>query len=194
MTASQTPPTGTGQTPPLSDLSDLSGIETIYTAKIIDTLQIRLSPKYLSRSNERLYIHSPDAAYQVLKGIYATLDQDQEHFVLLALNSVNEFRCYKVVASGGHYVVSDVVYPQLILRLIFRTALFMGASRLVVAHNHPSEWLVPSDDDLMLTQTLVVAGQLLDIEVYDHIIYGEEGYTSIRECQPKIFEGADLDR
>ncbi len=69
----------------------------------------------------------------------------------------------------------------------------MGASRLIVAHNHSSEWLVPTDADLMLTETLVVAGQLLDIAVYDHIIYGEKGYTSIRQFQPKIFEGEELE-
>ena len=126
--------------------------------------------------------------YQVLKGIYATLDQDQEHFILLALNCVNEVRCYKVVASGGHYFV------LVDLRLIFRTALLLGAEQLVVAHNHPSGRLVPSEEDLMLTQTLVMAGQLLDVAVYDHILYGESDYTSIREWQPKIFAGEDLER
>ncbi len=177
------------KTPPSPDLSGLSNTETIYTTTVINnSLQIRLSPKYFPTANNRLYIHNPDAAYHALQSIYATLDHDQEHFILLSLNSVNEFRSYKVVASGGCYVVAGD------LRIVFRAALFLGASQLIVAHNHPSEWLVPSDEDLMLTQTLVVAGQILDIEVYDHIIYGETGYTSIRECQPRIFEGADLDR
>ncbi len=188
MTPAQPSAPETGQTAPLSaNLPDLSDIETLYTTKTIHSLQIRLSPKYLSSSNDRLYIHSPAAAYQVLKGIYANLDQDQEHFILLALNCVNEVRCYKVVASGGQYfVLTD-------LRLIFRAALLLGAEQLVVAHNHPSGRLVPSDDDLILTKTLVVAGQILDVAVYDHIIYGEKDYTSIREFQPKIFEGEDLE-
>ncbi len=187
MPHTQTSPTETVQTPSLpATPPDLSDVETIYTTKTVHSLQIRLSPKYLPISDDRLYIHSPAAAYQVLQGIYANLDQDQEHFILLALNSVNEVRCYKVVASGGHYLVSTD------LRLIFRTALLLGATQLVVAHNHPSGWLVPSDDDLMLTKTLVVAGQILNIDVYDHIIYGEKDYTSIRQFQPKIFEGEDL--
>ncbi len=151
-------------------LPDLTHSDTIYTIKSINAIQIRLKPEYLPAADEPLAIHNAAAAYEVLKGIYATLDQ--EHFIMLALNCVNEVRCYKVVTSGGQYFLSTD------LCLIFRTALLLGAAGLVGHHNHPSEQLVPSDKDLMITETLVVAGQILNIEVCDHIIiYGEKDYT-----------------
>lgn len=59
--------------------------------------------------------------------------------------------------------------------------------RIILAHNHPSGQLEPSEEDLLVTLKMVEAGRTLDIEVVDHIIYTANGYSSIRELAPSIF-------
>ena len=68
------------------------------------------------------------------------------------------------------------VYP----REIIRRSLEVGATTLILAHNHPSGDLSPSQSDIILTQRLIDAGVLLDLRVYDHIIVGRSGWTSLR--------------
>ena len=65
---------------------------------------------------------------------------------------------------------------------MFKPALLAGASALLVAHNHPSGDPEPSADDLALTRRLVSAGNLLGIELLDHIVLGENGrFVSLRD-------------
>jgi len=65
---------------------------------------------------------------------------------------------------------------------VFKPALLAGASALLVAHNHPSGDPEPSADDLALTRRLVSAGNLLGIELLDHIVLGENGrFVSLRD-------------
>lgn len=156
-------------------------VDSIYTT-VITSLQVKLDPSYISPANFSFeVIHYPDTAYQILRNIYATLDPDQEHFILLVLNSVGQVRSYKVIASGG----CNYVHPD--PRIIFRSALLLGATRIAVAHNHPSGNIAPSDKDMTLTEFLVSGGFVVDIEVCDHIIYGEKSYTSIRQLAPELF-------
>lgn len=70
-------------------------------------------------------------------------------------------------------------------REVFRTALICGAAAIILAHNHPSGDPSPSEADIKVTRELIKAGQMLKIEVLDHIIAGkataERPYTSLRE-------------
>jgi DNA repair protein RadC len=68
------------------------------------------------------------------------------------------------------------------VRLVFKTALELGATALILCHNHPSGNLTPSEADKTLTQKLKVAGQNLDIHVVDHIIVTENGYFSFADA------------
>jgi DNA repair protein RadC len=67
---------------------------------------------------------------------------------------------------------------------IFRPAIARKAANIVVCHNHPSGDPTPSPEDQDVTKQLVAAGQVLDIEVLDHIIIGNPGYVSLRERMP----------
>lgn len=77
-------------------------------------------------------------------------------------------------------VNSSLVHP----REVFRLAVAMGATALVVAHNHPSGVLTPSSEDKAVTRQLVAAGRLLDIPVHDHLIIGStpDDYFSFAEA------------
>ena len=67
------------------------------------------------------------------------------------------------------------------VRLVFKAALELGATALILCHNHPSGNLTPSDADKQITRKLKTAGQNLDIHVLDHVIVAENGYYSFND-------------
>lgn len=119
--------------------------------------------------------------YEVLQAIFASLDDDQEHLILLVLNAMGDITGYKLISSGGQ---DRAIIDS---KVLFRNALLLGASKIILSHNHPSGRLEPSEEDLLITVKVVEAGAVLDIEVVDHIIYTVAGYTSIRRAAPFIF-------
>ena len=82
----------------------------------------------------------------------------------------------------GHYLVSIGTMDTILChpREIFRLAVMASAAAIVVAHNHPSGEATPSEADIKITRDLIRAGQLLKIEVLDHIIVGHSTHTSLR--------------
>ena len=86
----------------------------------------------------------------------------------------------------GHYLVSIGTMDTILChpREIFKIAIVASAAAIALAHNHPSGDSTPSEADIKITRDLIRAGQLLKIEVVDHIIMGagSQGYTSLREC------------
>ena len=73
-------------------------------------------------------------------------------------------------------------------REIFKVAVKSNASSIIVAHNHPSGDVTPSDDDVRYTKDIIEAGRTLGIQVLDHIIVSDEEGKSIRSCYPHIFD------
>jgi DNA repair protein RadC len=133
-------------------------MQTIYKLK---TFQVRL--KVSEAASRKKMDHS--SVLGILRQIYAGLDEDQEHFVLLALDQKNNLRGYKIISSGGQS--SSIVDP----RVVFRCAILLGSARIIVAHNHPSGDPAPScPEDVDLTRRLGIAGSALGIEILDHII------------------------
>jgi len=117
----------------------------------------------------------PDEAVAVLRAVFATLDADREHFVILALDAKNAARGYKACATGG--MSAGCIDPK----TIFRDALALGAYALVVAHNHPSGDPMPSTEDKATTRRLCEGGVLLGMPIRDHIVLGDAGrYFSFR--------------
>jgi DNA repair protein RadC len=106
---------------------------------------------------------------------------DLECLVILLLNTRR-----KVL---GHFLISTGTLDTILVhpREVFRPAVIGAASALVVMHNHPSGDPSPSEGDIKVTRDLIRAGQLLKIEVLDHVIMGQmdtentKGYASLRE-------------
>ena len=118
----------------------------------------------------------------ICRTIYATLDEDQEHLVILITNAAHAIAGYKVIASGSQDHVE--VEP----RIIFRHALLLGAAKIIVVHNHPTGESEPSPHDINVTRKLVRAGDLLNLEVLDHVIWTGEEVSSIRKHSPDCFK------
>lgn len=106
--------------------------------------------------------------------------QEQEQLVCFVLNTRRVVCGFFLVGLGTLDSLS--VHP----REVFRPALMLGASAIVIAHNHPSGDPTPSDADIRVTRDLMRAGQLLKVELLDHLIIGHApdarpAFTSLRE-------------
>ena len=102
-------------------------------------------------------------------------DIRQEHFLVMYLNQSNHALKVECISNGGTtHVIADP-------KIIFKNALNLNGTCIILGHNHPSGNPRPSEDDRQLTKKLVAAGKLLDITVIDHIIIGNERYYSFRD-------------
>ena len=99
----------------------------------------------------------------------------REHFVGLYLNTRNRLLARETVSVGS--LNASIVHP----REVFEPALRLGAAGLIVVHNHPSGETDPSEDDLRITARLREAGEILGIDLLDHVIVGSGGFTSLKE-------------
>ncbi len=102
-------------------------------------------------------------------------DQRREHFLCLYLNARNQVVHKEVISIGS--LSASIVHP----REVFRVALQHAVASVILAHNHPSGDVSPSKDDLELTRRLVKAGELMGIDVLDHLIIGAEEFVSLKE-------------
>jgi len=98
-----------------------------------------------------------------------------ECFVALILNTRRKVK--------GHYLISVGIQDTILVhpREVFRLALITAASAIVIMHNHPSGDPTPSEADIKVTRDLIRAGQLLKVEVLDHVIVGKPDHKSLRE-------------
>lgn len=107
--------------------------------------------------------------WQAVGFLEGAVDADRELFVVLPLDEDDRLLGIYVAHVGG--TMATMVEPAAVLRLLFA----IGASKAIVAHNHPSGNLVPSDEDRESTQRLVDAMALFDMELVDHLIVGPGG-------------------
>lgn len=103
-------------------------------------------------------------------------DRKQEHFLCASINGANEILNIRVVSIG--LVDRSPVHP----REVFADALSDRASAVIVAHNHPSGGLEPSSSDVEITGQLKAAGEIVGIDLLDHIIFNRTGYFSFLEA------------
>lgn len=102
-------------------------------------------------------------------------DLVHEEFWVIFLNRANHYISRQQISKGG--LTGTVADP----RIIFQLALQQKATGLILAHNHPSGNLKPSDADIRLTKNLVEAGKVLEILVLDHLIVTQNGYYSFAD-------------
>jgi len=91
------------------------------------------------------------------------------------LDTRSRVKLVEVVSVGT--LTSSIVHP----RETFRRAIIEGAASIIIAHNHPSGEVDPSDDDTRVTKRMFEAGELLGITLLDHIVFSSEGYFSFRD-------------
>lgn len=104
----------------------------------------------------------------------AMAHQPVEQLRVLYLNTRNRLLCDEMVVEGSINITP--VYP----REIMKRSLEVGATALILAHNHPSGDPQPSDEDIRVTRMIAAAGEALDIKLHDHVIVARSGWISLR--------------
>jgi DNA repair protein RadC len=162
---------------PLSQLQKMS-IHQLATFKGIGpsraaTIKAALTLNQLTQPTHQVTpIASPAEVYTLVQSL-AT--KKQEHFVCLYLDARHQLLCQETITIGT--ISSSLVHA----REIFAPALSCRASGLILVHNHPSNDTQPSREDMVATDRLVAAGELLDIPVLDHVIIGHKKWFSFKQ-------------
>lgn len=161
----------------LVDMSaeELMAIKGIGSAKAVQIkagieLGLRLAR---TRMDEPVVIRSPRDAADVLMEQLRYLQK--EHFVCLFLNTKNHIIAQETLSIGS--LNASIVHP----REVFRAAIKRSSASILCAHNHPSGDPAPSPEDISLTSRLKEAGEIVGIEVLDHLIIGDGEFVSLKE-------------
>lgn len=141
----------------------------------MNTIQ-EIKVSYTSGNRDKVKITNSKDSYELLLSCWSQkIIELQEEFKVLLLNRNHQVLGIYPLSKGG---VSGTVVDA---KLVFSVALKCNASSIIIAHNHPSGNLKPSEADLRLTKKLKEAGNYLDVKVLDHIILSREGYYSFAD-------------
>jgi DNA repair protein RadC len=153
------------------ELCDRKGIGPAKAAQLMAATELgrRLA---IATPEERPKIESPEDAAGLL--LYEMGALEKEHLRVLLLDTRNRLMRSVEVYKGS--LNASLVRVGEVLRDAVRT----NAAAVIVAHNHPSGDPAPSPEDVSLTKAIVEAGELLDIEVLDHLIIGKNSFVSLK--------------
>jgi len=155
-----------------AELMAIPGIGPAKATTILAAIELG-KRAFATRPLERTLIDSPAAAAATLS--HELMWQTTERFAVLLLDVKNRLLGTQVITIGT--ATETLAHP----REIFREVIRQGATRLIVAHNHPSGNLEPSQDDIELTRQLLTGAQFLSIPLLDHLILGNGEHLSLRQ-------------
>lgn len=164
--------------PSLKQLRRIKGLGRVKASQILACLE--LSGRYIL-SDKAIPVVAPE---DLLSRLSYMKYQEQEHLVLVTLNSANYVINVHDLTTG--LVNQTPVHP----REAFVKAIEDRAVSVIFCHNHPSGSTTPSPEDMAITRILCAAGKILQIPVLDHIIIGKCGFTSICRVCPEVFESS----
>lgn len=156
----------------IKDLQKFKGIGEAKAVTIAAALEIGRRRKELE-PDKKFKIASSKDVYDLLHGVF--LDLMVEEFWVIYMKRNNEVISREMLSRGG---VSGTVVDA---KIIFKRAIEETASGIILAHNHPSGNLKPSQEDISLTKRLKEAGHTLDIKLLDHLIFTDSGYYSFSD-------------
>lgn len=143
--------------------------ESWYIVPNYKVMLVRDSGESVKMAGKKFAVKGPDDMAEIFRSYLDGVDR--EHFVIAMLDRKGNILGLNTVSIGS--ISSSVVHP----REVFKPAIVMGASSIILAHNHPSGDTTPSREDLEVTQKLVEGGKILSIEVLDHVIIGDNYYS-----------------
>ncbi|MEO0519775.1 MAG: DNA repair protein RadC [Cyanobacteria bacterium P01_A01_bin.116] len=154
------------------ELMKISGVGPAKAATILAALE--LGKRVLQSQPPLLTVVDDPSVAAAFLG-HELMWQDQERFAVLLLDVKHRIIGSKVISIGT--ATETLAHP----RDIFREAIKRGATRVIVAHNHPSGSLDPSGEDMSLTRQLLKGAHILGIPLLDHLILGNGDWASIRQ-------------
>lgn len=153
----------------LSDLLEIRGLGKTKAGQIIASLE--LGRRLLQNKKSELLI-SPKSVWDEMSDLRQS---KKEHFVVFYLDTQNQIIKREVISIGT--LNASLVHP----REVFEPAIRHSTAQIILAHNHPSGSVEPSEEDISVSKRLLEAGKILGIEILDHIIVTKDEYLSMRE-------------
>ncbi len=156
----------------VEQLNEIKGIGLAKGAQLKAAIELG---KRIATSSEdnKVTIRSPqDVSFLVMEEMRHL---DREHFRVVYLNTKNHVLGIETISVGS--LNASIVHP----RELFKKAILKSSAALILLHNHPSGDPKPSKEDIEVTKRMIEAGKILGIEILDHVIIGDNKYTSLKE-------------
>lgn len=154
-----------------SELTKIDGIGPAKATAILAAIELG-KRTFQFRPNAKAIIDSPTAAASAFS--HELMWQSQERFAVLMLDTKQSLISTQVITIG---IATETLVHA---RELFREAIRHSATNIIIAHNHPSGNLEPSQEDITLTENLLKSAEILNIPILDHLILGNGDYNSIR--------------
>jgi len=156
----------------VEELSQVKGIGLAKAAQIKAAFELANRLEGYSESGKKPLVKTPEDIVALVRG--RLKGKRKEHFLTLLLDTRNQLIKVAEVSIGS--LDTSIVHP----REVFKEAISASAASVILAHNHPSGDPEASEDDIRLTKKLVEAGEIIGIDVLDHIIIGDKNYLSLK--------------
>jgi len=156
----------------VEELSQVKGIGLAKASQIKAAFELANRLEGYPEAGEKPRVNTPDKVVSLVRGRLA--GKKKEHFLALLLDTRNQLIKVAEISIGS--LDTSIVHP----REVFREAISATAASVIFAHNHPSGDPEASEDDIKLTKRLAEAGEIMGIEVLDHIIIGGKKHLSMK--------------
>jgi DNA repair protein RadC len=156
----------------IDELKKYKGVGEAKAVAIIAVMEIARR-KNAGANKKNVIVNSSRSVFNHLQPYFE--DLSHEEFYVIYLNRANTIIATKQISKGG---ISQTVVDG---KIVFNYALQCKASAMILAHNHPSGRLVPSDSDKQLTQSLSRFGKFIDVQILDHLIINANNYFSFAD-------------
>lgn len=151
------------------DLKDFKGLGSVKICQIMACVEFG---KRILNGKRSKFVLSPKDVWSEMKDIRGG---KKEYCFTFFLDVRNQIIKRELVSVGT--LNASLIHP----REVFEPAIRFTAAQIIISHNHPSDDSTPSDEDILLTKRLVEAGRIIGIEVIDHVVVSEKGFTSMKE-------------
>ncbi|MCX6011802.1 MAG: DNA repair protein RadC [Chloroflexi bacterium] len=156
----------------VEELSTVKGIGLAKAAQIKAAFELASRLEGYAQAGEKTVVKTPEDVSGVVGG--RLRGKKKEYFLALLLDTRNQLIKVAEISVGS--LDSSIVHP----REVFKEAISASAAAVIFAHNHPSGDAQASPDDIKLTKRLAEAGELVGIEVLDHVIIGDKKFLSLK--------------
>jgi DNA repair protein RadC len=156
----------------VEELSQVKGIGLAKAAQIKAAFELSRRLEGYPQAEDKPIVKTPEDVASLVRG--RLRGKKKEHFLALLLDTRNRLIKVSEIAIGS--LDASIVHP----REVFKEAISASAASVIFAHNHPSGDPTASEDDIRLTKRLVKAGEIVGIDVLDHIIIGDKNYLSLK--------------
>ncbi len=156
----------------IEELTQMKGIGLAKATQLKAALELGKRLEEQSTDTDKLTVRSPEDVVKVVRN--KLKGKKREHFIALSLNTRNHLIGIHTISIGS--LDASIVHP----REVFKEAITSSAASVIFVHNHPSGDPTPSEDDVRLTKRLVEVGEIIGIEVLDHIIICDTCYSSMK--------------